>query len=225
MPNLSPHSSFTRPRLEAGSLPEKSVSGNGLRLIQAAECARSRLWPDSRPDRPVAAGIQGKFAFPRPHPSVEPNRRLLPARHGLPRNPDLNAQIQKSHSPPVLPPRGFQRNAYDDKKRAGCCVSRSSALESAVSPLRAGFSAALPLPCKALTSRLLHPYLPWSLLKLYRLPPWARRTMARPAQRNAGTGTKRMREIGAGILLLIPAGLAVAFMLFVLWKFWTDDKR
>jgi hypothetical protein len=34
-----------------------------------------------------------------------------------------------------------------------------------------------------------------------------------------------MREIGAGILLLIPAGLAVAFMLFVLWKFWTDDKR
>jgi hypothetical protein len=130
MPNSSPHSSFTRPRLEAGSLPEKSVSGNGLRSIQAADCARPRLWPDSRLDRPVAAGIQGKFAFPRPHPSVEPNCRLLPARHSLPWNPDPNVQLQKSHSPPVLPPRGFQKNALNDKKRAGCCVSRSSDRES-----------------------------------------------------------------------------------------------
>jgi hypothetical protein len=34
-----------------------------------------------------------------------------------------------------------------------------------------------------------------------------------------------MREIGAGTLLLIPATLAVAFMLWVLWNFLKEDSR
>ncbi len=67
---------------------------------------------------------------PRPHPSVEPNRRLLPARHGFFRYPDPEVQVPNSHTSPVHLRREFRKNALNDKKRAGCCVSRSSGLES-----------------------------------------------------------------------------------------------
>jgi hypothetical protein len=34
-----------------------------------------------------------------------------------------------------------------------------------------------------------------------------------------------MIETNAGALLLVPASLAVAFLLWVLWNFWKDDRR
>jgi hypothetical protein len=47
----------------------------------------------------------------------------------------------------------------------------------------------------------------------------------RLAQRNAGIGINPMIEINAGTLLLIPVSLAVAFLLWVLWNLWRDEKR
>jgi threonine/homoserine/homoserine lactone efflux protein len=34
-----------------------------------------------------------------------------------------------------------------------------------------------------------------------------------------------MLEINAGTLLLIPVSLAVAFLLWVLWNMWRDERR
>ena len=45
-----------------------------------------------------------------------------------------------------------------------------------------------------------------------------------PAYREVGKGPT-MRTIEPGLLLLLPAALAAAFMIWVLWKFWTASNR
>ena len=125
----------------------------------------------------------------------------------------------------MLPPPGFQKNAYDDKKRAGCRVSRRSALQTVVSRFVTGIPAGWPSPYKAFTDRLCHPYRRGFLLELYRIPLQARPEETRLAQRNARTGVDLMREIEAGTLLLFPAALSVAFLLWVLWNLLKQDRQ
>jgi hypothetical protein len=47
----------------------------------------------------------------------------------------------------------------------------------------------------------------------------------RPSRRNAGTGVNSMLEISTDALLLIPACLAVTFMLWVLWNLLKEERR
>ena len=125
-----------------------------------------------------------------------------------------NNNIQRMPVPP-----GSQKSAFKDKIRVPGCVSRRTAPESASTDPRSA-------PYKALTGCLLHFYCPRFHLVTGRSPPLgALSNQVRPAQRKAEGGMALMYEFNPQSLWLIPAVLAVGFMLWMLWNLQKEIKR
>ena len=83
----------------------------------------------------------------------------------------------------------------------------------------------LPAPYKALRVPELHPYGQAFLLYMERFSRQGPPANSRPPDRNAESRVNTMPSFQPESLLLLPVGLGVFFMLWVLWNFWLDEHR
>jgi hypothetical protein len=82
-----------------------------------------------------------------------------------------------------------------------------------------------PVPYKTLRVPELHSYGEAFLLNMERIPLHEPPANSRSPDRNAESRINAMPSFQPESLLLIPLGLGVVFMLWVLWNLWLDERR